>query len=78
MLGFNQKIAMDAFVHHHGQKSFETRDRTETSALVKQSDAVLKEKLRKFYGDHIPTSLQLWNCPIFDEAMAAGRQPRTA
>ncbi len=48
-------------VHHHGQKRFETREKTETSALVKRSDAVLKEKLRKFYGDHIPTSTQLWN-----------------
>ena len=69
-LGFELKIALDVFVHHAGQKSFVTRDRSEVSQLVEKSDAHLKRKLLKFYGENLPTSYQIWNCDIFNEALA--------
>ncbi len=68
-LGYKLTIALDVFVHHAGQKSFETRDRSEVADLVTKSDTHLKEKLSKFYGDRQLTSHQLWSCNIFDEAL---------
>ena len=71
--GFRLRIAMDAFVRHAGQASFATRPREETSALVALSDAALVSKLKRFYGQSVPTSMQLWGCPIFDEAFSRGQ-----
>ncbi len=69
-LDYNLTIALDVFVHHAGQKSFATREKSEVSELVARSDAYLKRKLSRFYGQDLPTSHQLWSCDIFNEALA--------
>ncbi|HLO97997.1 MAG TPA: glycosyltransferase [Fimbriimonas sp.] len=69
-LGYKLSIGLDVFVHHAGQKSFDTRDRSEVSELVAKSDAHLMRKLATYYGDKLPTSHQLWDCDIFDSALA--------
>ena len=74
-LGLKLLIAMDVFVHHEGQASFSTRSKTETSELIAASDAALVAKLHLFYGPTLPTSVELWGCPIFDEALARWCNP---
>jgi GT2 family glycosyltransferase len=71
-LGYKLKIALDAFVHHAEHASFDARSQTETAALVAQSDALLVEKLRRYYGSSVPTSQTLWGCEIFSEALRRG------
>ncbi|MBI1331446.1 MAG: glycosyltransferase [Armatimonadetes bacterium] len=68
-LGYDLLVALDVFVHHAGQKSFETRERSEVSDFVAQSDANLITKLTRFYGPNLPNSHVLWECDIFDEAL---------
>ncbi len=68
-LGYKLLVALDVFVHHEGQKSFETRERSEVTDLVAQSDLALIEKLKRFYGPKLPTSHALWDCDIFEGAM---------
>jgi GT2 family glycosyltransferase/tetratricopeptide (TPR) repeat protein len=68
-LGYSLTIALDVFVHHAGQRSFVTQDRNVVSDLVAASDAQLRRKLVKFYGDNLPTSHELWACDIFSQAL---------
>lgn len=70
MLGYDQVVALDVFVHHAGQKSFETRERSVVSDLVAKSDAWLVKKLQQFYGTQTPGSYPLWGCDIFEAALA--------
>ena len=73
-LGLKLIVALDVFVHHEGHASFATRPESETSKLIAASDAALVRKLIRFYGPNLPTSCELWGCPIFDEAMAEARK----
>lgn len=70
MLGYKLSVVLDVFVHHAGQKSFATRERSEVSDLVAGSDAHLVAKLNRFYGPQPFNSMALWACDIFDEALA--------
>jgi len=67
--GLQLLIALDVFVHHEGHASFGTRPQEETSKLIASSDAALLAKLKRYYGPGLPTSNDIWACPIFDEAM---------
>ena len=69
-LGYKLLAVLDVFVHHAGQKSFETRERSVVSELVAKSDGNLIAKLLQFYGPNLPNSHRLWGCDIFDEALA--------
>ena len=68
--GLKLEVALDAFVHHVEHASFGARPKEETTALVAASDAILVDKLAKYYGRNIPTSQTLWGCDIFEEALA--------
>ncbi len=70
-LDYQLLTVLDVFVHHAGQKSFNTREKSEVTELVASSDANLFAKLQKFYGVQVPTSYQLWGCDIFDGALAS-------
>ena len=68
--GFKLVVALDSFVHHDEHASFKKLPKAETAALVARSDAILLEKLKRYYGANVPTSQSLWGCDIFSEALA--------
>jgi GT2 family glycosyltransferase len=71
-MGFTLGIASDAFVHHELGASFAQSPSQEiVRSWVKKSDRFLVRKLAGYYGwNEIPSSRELWDSPIFDEALA--------
>ncbi len=64
--GFKLKVAVDTFIYHEGQKSFETQSKSKTTLLVQQSTDALYNKLQNYYGvDNVPTPIELWGIEWF-------------
>jgi GT2 family glycosyltransferase len=62
--GLKLIIAPDVFVYHEGHVSM--REAGGPAELMnKASEAALRNKLRKAYGDQVPSGTELWGCPIF-------------
>ena len=69
MLGYRVVIAQDVFVQHEQGVSFASLPHPERVARQVRSDFALIRKLEAFYdGQPIPSSMELWGTPIFDEA----------
>ncbi len=69
MLGYRVVIAQDVFVQHEQGVSFASLPHPERVARQVWSDFALIRKLEAFYdGQPIPSSMELWGTPIFDEA----------
>jgi GT2 family glycosyltransferase len=70
-LGYKLAVAKSVFVGHDCGGSFGTISSEAKRNAVSESDCALIEKLKNYYGtSKIPTSIQLWNNPIFDEALS--------
>jgi GT2 family glycosyltransferase len=70
-LGYKLAIAKTVFVAHECGGSFGTITSEAKRSAVSGSDAALIEKVTNYYGaSKIPTSTQLWNNSIFDEAFS--------
>ena len=69
MLGLKLVIAQDVFVRHEQGVSFASLPSLERGVRQRKSDASLVRKLEAYYGGVIPTSMELWGTPIFDEAL---------
>jgi GT2 family glycosyltransferase len=70
-LGYKLLVVPGAFVHHEGQASFATLPSIEKRKRIRRSDRALMRRLRAYYGDKpIPSSMEIWGCDIFAEAMA--------
>jgi len=63
--GYKLLIATDIFIHHEGQVSFKSEVSDKTRLLVQESADYLYSKLRKYYGDKVPTPIELWNISWF-------------
>lgn len=68
-LGYRMQIALDVFVRHDQGVSFASLAMDEKSTRQGRSDFALIRKLEAYYGEDIPSSNELWGCPIFDEAL---------
>ncbi len=62
--GYKLIIAPDVFVYHEGHVSFR-EEGDPALELNRQSEAAMRAKLKKTYGDQVPTSTELWGCEIF-------------
>ena len=69
MLGLKLVIAQDVFVRHEQGVSFASLPSLERGVRQRKSDAWLVRKLEAYYSGVIPTSMELWGKPIFDEAL---------
>lgn len=59
-------VALDAFVYHVGQASFQTENKSHTDRLVQESTDALYRKLEKHYGKgNVPSSVELWGMNWF-------------
>lgn len=64
--GYSLKVAADTFIYHEGQQSFETEEKSKTSALVQESTECLYKKLQRHYGiTGVPTPKELWEIGWF-------------
>ncbi|MBM4145211.1 MAG: glycosyltransferase [Nitrospira sp.] len=64
--GFKLKVALDTFVFHKGQVSFNSESKTNTSKLITDSGYLLHKKLQNHYGEkNVPSSTELWGLEIF-------------
>lgn len=62
--GLKLMIAPDVFVYHEGHVSF-YESGSPAMLMNKVSEAAMRAKLRKAYGDKVPDSVELWGCEIF-------------
>ena len=69
MLGYQVQVVLDVFVRHDQGVSFASLAPGERSMRQGRSDFALIRKLEAYYGGDIPSSGELWGCPIFDEAL---------
>ena len=70
-LGFRLSVVPSVFVRHVGGASFSTVPRLETRRKVRRSDRALLHRLEAFYGKgRVPSSMELFACDIFAEALA--------
>ncbi|MFQ3549584.1 MAG: glycosyltransferase, partial [Armatimonadota bacterium] len=68
---YKLKVALDTFVYHEGQHSFNTESKTKTNKLVQESTDILYKKLVNHYGDdNVPTPLELWGMDWFKPTKA--------
>ena len=64
--GYKLLVAVDTFVYHEGQVSFNTEKKSTTNVLVQESTDKLYEKLVSHYGKgNVPTPLELWGINWF-------------
>lgn len=64
--GYTLKVALDVFIYHEGQHSFNTESKSTTSKLVQESSDALYEKLKKHYGKgNVPPPEALWGIDWF-------------
>ncbi len=69
MLGQRPVVAQDVFVQHEQGVSFASLPSAERIMRQLRSDAALWRKLEAFYGrGNIPSSVEQWGTPIFEEA----------
>ncbi len=67
MFGYKLIVAIDTFVSHLGQQSFNSLEKSKSTALVKDSTNALYRKLQIFYGkDNVPTPMNLWRISWFE------------
>jgi len=53
-------VAKDIFVHHVDRVSFRSRPREEANQWLRESHAKLQEKLEAYYGEDVPSQIELW------------------
>jgi GT2 family glycosyltransferase/Flp pilus assembly protein TadD len=64
--GYRLLVAIDTFIYHKGQASFDSEPKEKTDALVQESTNTLYQKLKEQYGDgRIPNSQELWDIGWF-------------
>ncbi|MHB1650917.1 MAG: glycosyltransferase [Desulfitobacteriaceae bacterium] len=64
--GYKLLVAIDTFVHHEGQVSFKTVEKSKTDELVQDSTNKLAEKLIAYYGfGNVPSPIEIWNINWF-------------
>jgi GT2 family glycosyltransferase len=79
MLGYELRVVPSVFVHHVGQASFATLPSLEARKRIRQSDRALVHILLAYYDEgNIPSSMELWGCEIFAEALARPRPQNQA
>lgn len=62
LAGIKLMVAVDTFIHHKGQVSFNSEEKSVTDNLIRQSTDILFKKLENHYGkNNVPTSNELWN-----------------
>jgi GT2 family glycosyltransferase len=65
-LGYSLKIALDCFVYHEGQKSFQSLAPSDRTRLVQESTNALRAKLESIHGkDRVPAPMELWGIDWF-------------
>ncbi len=71
--GFRLRVAVDAFVWHEGQKSFQTEPKEKMNRLVQESTDALYRKLVRHYGSPgaVPSPMSLWGMDWFKPSAAA-------
>jgi len=68
--GYKLMVSPNVFVYHEGHKSF-LSDTETSSGLHKETVEVYRAKLHKKYGEHVPSSTELWGCEIFPTSFSA-------
>jgi GT2 family glycosyltransferase/Tfp pilus assembly protein PilF/SAM-dependent methyltransferase len=64
--GYRLLVAIDTFIYHKGQASFNSEPTEKTKALVQESTNTLYQKLKEQYGDgRVPNSQELWDIGWF-------------
>jgi GT2 family glycosyltransferase/glycosyltransferase involved in cell wall biosynthesis len=64
--GYLLKVALDTFVYHKGQHSFNTVPKPVTKKLVQESTDALYLKLQNYYGlNEVPSPIELWGMDWF-------------
>ena len=76
--GYRLLVAIDTFIYHKGQVSFESEPAEKTNALVQESTNILYQKLEEQYGPgRAPNSQELWDIGWFKPKQPARTNNKT-
>ncbi len=62
LAGKRMGIAADVFVHHVGHTGFNLTPGKD--AIIKAGEKRIREKLKAYYGESVPSSVDIWGCKI--------------
>ncbi len=66
MRGYKLLVAADVFVHHEGNASLKSTEKTTADRIMEESSNILYEKLVRHYGEgNVPTAMDLWGIDCF-------------
>lgn len=61
--GYKLMVSPNVFIYHEGHASFKEEEKA--IGFNKESEKHLITKLKDKYGEHLPSSTELWGCEIF-------------
>lgn len=71
LAGKRMGICTDVFIHHAGHTGYELTPNK--AQIIKDMEFKIREKLKDYYGDSVPSSKELWGCNI----LATELRPQT-
>jgi GT2 family glycosyltransferase/tetratricopeptide (TPR) repeat protein len=71
LAGKRMGICTDVFIHHVGHTGYELTPNK--AQIIKDMEFKIREKLKDYYGDSVPSSKELWGCKI----LATELRPQT-